>query len=444
MNLDYWYDDQIRRYLLQLVRLFSHFKVREYTASGINYNRVPTRYADASRMVSSILRNNSENILNSAPMITVGLDSLDIDRARAQDPFLQDTRQVAERAFDENTGTYSTEQGNLYTIQRYMPVPYKMTIKVDIWTTNTDTKLQLLEQILVLFNPSIQLQSNDNPLDWSNVFEVELTNITWSSRSIPQGVDETLDIASLTFEVPVWISPPAKVKRQSIIQTIIADIYSTDDVAGLGYDEAYADFFANINDTARVIVTPNDLHVMVYGGYAQLVNAGGEPQEWSDIIEMQGELSATSLLKLNTTNDIENEMGMIVGGVSADPGDPTRLIFVLDADTLPANTVADVTRIIDPRAVSPGTGLPAAFVGQRYLLTESISTDYTGWNIDAMAGDIIEYTGTVWQVVFVGATASVPQFVTNSYTTKQYKWIGTGWISSSEGEYNPGFFRLDL
>ena len=74
--------------------------------------------------------------------------------------------------------------------------------------------------MFVLFNPSIQLQSNDNPLDWSSVFEVELTDIAWSSRGIPAGVDENLDIATLTFAVPIWISPPAKVKRQTIIQRI--------------------------------------------------------------------------------------------------------------------------------------------------------------------------------------------------------------------------------
>lgn len=443
MNLDFWYDDQIRRYLLQLVRLFSHFKVREYTSTGPKYNRVPAKYGDSSRLVASILRNNSENVLNSAPMIAVYIDSIEIDRARSQDPFLQDTRQVAERAFDSNTGKYTSEQGNLYTIQRYMPVPYKLTIKVDIWTTNTDTKLQLLEQIMVLFNPSVQLQSNDNPLDWSNVFEVEMTNINWSSRSIPQGVDETLDIASMTFEVPIWISPPAKVKRQSIIQTIIADIYTTNSVEGLGYDERYADFFEGIDDTARVIVTPNDLHVLVTGSIAQLVNAGGEPQSWSDIIEMQGQLSATSLLKLNITNDFENEMGMVIGLIAQDPQDPTKLIFNLDTDTLPTNTLTNVDRIIDPRASSPGNGLPNEFTGQRYLLTEDLSLDYTDWNVVARAGDIIQY-GTDWTVVFDSASASSPQYVTNSYTSKQYKWINSGWISSYEGEYNPGFFRLDL
>ena len=62
--------------------------------------------------------------------------------------------------------------GNLYSTDRYMPVPYNLTMQVDIWSGNTDQKLQLLEQILILFNPSIQLQQNTNPLDWTSVFEV--------------------------------------------------------------------------------------------------------------------------------------------------------------------------------------------------------------------------------------------------------------------------------
>ena len=65
-----------------------------------------------------------------------------------------------------------------------------------------------------MFNPSIQLQQNTNPLDWTSVFEVELTDMQWSNRSIPAGVDETIDVSTLTFTLPIWLSPPAKVKRQ--------------------------------------------------------------------------------------------------------------------------------------------------------------------------------------------------------------------------------------
>ena len=130
-NLDYWYDEQIKRYLIQIIRIFSNFKVREYTDKGVSYNRVPARYGDSSRMVASILRNNSENIINSSPFIAVTIQSIQPARDRTHEPFLVDTQQVAEREFNKETGAYSTEQGNLYTTQRYMPVPYNMTINVE-------------------------------------------------------------------------------------------------------------------------------------------------------------------------------------------------------------------------------------------------------------------------------------------------------------------------
>ena len=75
-NLDYWYDEQIKRYLLQVIRIFSAFKVREFTDSGVKYNRVPARYGDASRMVANILRNSSENVIDSAPFISVTIQSI--------------------------------------------------------------------------------------------------------------------------------------------------------------------------------------------------------------------------------------------------------------------------------------------------------------------------------------------------------------------------------
>jgi hypothetical protein len=445
-NLDYWYDEQIKRYLLQLIRIFSNFQVKENTKNGIKYNRVPARYGDASRMVASILRNNSENIINSAPFISVTIGSIQPARDRTHEPFLVDTQQVAERDFNVETGQYSSVQGNLYTTQRYMPVPYNMTLNVDIWTTNTDTKLQILEQIFVLFNPSIQLQSNDNPLDWSSVFEVELIDINWTSRAVPAGVDESLDIASLNFAIPIWISPPAKVKRQSIIQKIIADVHSTSNIQDLGYSEDYADFFGDINDTAEIIVTPSDYHLQITGSTAILVNNAGVEQNWDDILLMQGEITVTSLLKLNISNDSDNVLNMVVGSISKNPLSESSLIFNLDTDTLPTDTLDNVDKIINPKENYPGDGvLLAAATGQRYLITESLDDiGYPNWGLDANENDIIQYNGSAWTVVFDSANIKSEEYTTNDFTSKQYKWTGSAWISSYEGEYNPGFWSVSL
>jgi len=459
-NMSYFYDEQLKRYLLQIVRVFSHFQVREYSDGVAQYNRVPVQYGDSSRMVANILRNNSENVINSAPFIAVSIESLKIARGRMQDPTNVDTQQVAERAWDPDTNSYSSEQGSLYTTKRYMPIPYDLNFKVDIWTTNTDTKLQLIEQIMILFNPGIQLQSDSNPLNWVNVFEMEMTDINWSSRNIPQGVDEALDISTLSFSTGIWISPPAKVKRQTIIQRIITDLHNTSSVADLNFSNELFDFFGSIEDTAEIVVTPNNYRIRVDGTIITLLDNNGMAQSWSKLIEMQGNLSATSILKLNITNDTDDESTAVVGYVAATVDD-TELLFTLDVDTLPADTITNVARIIDARSSSPGvSGLPAASVGQRYLLVSDISAaGYPLWNITAKENDIIEYNGSNWFVSFdygahsIAVLAAIAdddlpdlpdEYVTNTTTSIQYKWTADGWISSYEGTYREGYWRLIL
>ena len=445
-NLDWWYDEQLKRYLIQLIRVFSNFKVEENTEKGKHYNRVPARYGDMSRMVASILRNNSENVINSAPFITVTIGSLQVARDRTFDPYLVQTDQVAEREFKQDENSYGTVQGNLYTTQKYMPVPYNLTINVDIWTTNTDTKMQIMEQILILFNPSLQLSQNDNPLDWTNIFELELLDINWTNRSVPAGVDESLDIASLSFAVPIWLSPPAKVKRQSIIQQVTVDMHSTDNIEELGFNQGYYDFFKDIADTAEVVVTPNDYYVQITGATAILIDNASVTKKWLDLIEMQGELSSTSKLKLNISNDTDSTLNMVTGTVVALPGNDTTLVFNLDTDTLPSSTLTNVDKIIDARGNYPGDGtLIAAATGQRYLITEDIDdVAYPNWGIDASANDIIQYNGTNWIVIFDASATSDVAYVTNTNTTKQYKWHNDAWISSYEGIYNPGYWSLIL
>jgi len=70
----HFYDEQIRRYILQFIRIFSGFTVK--TGKKMNdgvtdyYIRTPARYGDVSRMAATIMKRNSENIINSAPFIS--------------------------------------------------------------------------------------------------------------------------------------------------------------------------------------------------------------------------------------------------------------------------------------------------------------------------------------------------------------------------------------
>jgi hypothetical protein len=449
------------------MRIFSGFKVAEGVRNGTtHYNKVPVRYADMQRMVAHILTKGSENMVNSTPFMACNVTSLLVARDRTQDPMNISKVQVAERQYDASTGSYGSEDfpGNLYTTDRYMPVPYNLTMNLDIWSGNTDQKLQLLEQILILFNPSIQLQQGNNPLDWTNLYEVELTDIQWSNRSVPAGVDETIDVATLTFILPIWLSPPAKVKRQKIINTIITNIYDTGSVGDLEYNPDMYDFFRTLeSDFELHTISPNNYEVELIGTEAKLYKDNGSAEaNWNDLLEVlspQGSgtananisiddipLTSASTLQLNITNNVDNENTLITGVVSRNVLDSSKLVFNLDVDTLPSTTLTDVTRIVDASKNYPGDGtLDAVATGQRYLLTTEIHGNQ--WGVTANTNDIIEYNGTGWVVSF-NASTSVNQesihYVKNLYTNKQYKWENVQWTSTYEGKYNPGFWRLNV
>ena len=106
-----------------------------------------------------------------------------------------------------------------------MPSPYTLNVNLDIWSTNTDMKLQIMEQLLMLFNPSLEIQTTDNYVDWSSLTVVELTSMNFSSRTIPQGTESEIDIAQLSFTTPIYINLPAKVKKLGVITNVIMSIF---------------------------------------------------------------------------------------------------------------------------------------------------------------------------------------------------------------------------
>lgn len=230
--MQYWYSAQIRQYRLQFIRAFSNFTVKT-GRGGPNgepeFIRVPCRYGDATRIAASIVRGNSENKILAVPFISCYIQSMTMAADRRQDPQLVVPVSVNERKYDEEQQKYTNEVGNRYTVERYMPVPYNLSMQVDIWSDNLDIKEQLLEQILVLYNPSIDIQTSVNPLDWTVLTYIEMQDsITWSSRTIPVGTENPIDVATLIFKIPIWINPPAKVKKQSIIQQIVTNIVDGD------------------------------------------------------------------------------------------------------------------------------------------------------------------------------------------------------------------------
>jgi len=460
---NFFYDEQIRRFLLQFTRIFSNFQV-EYgrNEEGTNHAliRVPVRYGDASRQAQTIIQQNSASAMPSTPMMTFYISSLDYDRPRMQEPYHVSKINVRQRTYDEATDSYETTQGNAFTIERLMPVPYKLTLKLDIWTSNTNQKMQLLEQMLVLFNPSLEIQSTDNFIDWTSLSVVELESVQWSGRAIPQGTENPIDIATLTFTLPIWISSPAKVKKLGVVERIIMSVFDS---------EGYASDAVMDNDLllgTRQVITPWAYQTLLINNKLQALrpsqvisesNASLAPPTsppsnlmWSAVIGAYGTLRpGISQIKLAQPDGTD-----VVGTITYDPTDDRFLLFTVDEDTVPQNTLAPVDAVINPLRSGPGDGIAPAATGQRYLLTQDTGSGQSSaaaWQgeddqaLIAHANDIVEYQDGRWRTVFDSTNSPVnTQYVTNITTGIQYRWTGEAWVKSYQGIYPGGEWTLVL
>jgi hypothetical protein len=490
-------------------------------------------------------------------MMTFYITALDYDRPRIQEPNFVSTIAVRQRTYDSNTDTYETTQGNAFTIDRLMPVPYKMTMNLDIWTSNTNQKMQLLEQILVLFNPALEIQATDNYIDWTSLTTCDLESVKWSSRTVPIGTDNPIDIATLTFTLPIWISSPAKVKKLGVIERIVARVFDAQGDASnaildndllLGTRQIFTPYgyqallignriqalrqqqvvengsldpittatqtpagftvspeltmaeqelakIGTAQDDLNAILTqdpglPEEIQDQLSAALAQIESVKAyvlqqiedlntptlpPPEEvdsyndedadpdlappvsppsnllWHSVVGMYGVLRpGISLMRLEQEDGIE-----VVGTITYDPTDDRFLLFDVDEDSLPGNTLPPVNAVINPLRSGPGDGLDSALIGQRYLLTEATgSWDGTspvewqgegGQPLVASANDIIEFDGYQWVVAFDSTSSpNNLQYVTNITTGIQYKWTGTAWIKSYQGLYPGGRWSLVL
>jgi hypothetical protein len=527
MAQQFFYDQQIRRFIIQFIRTVSNFQVEfGRDRNGITaLQRVPVIYGDSSRQAATIIKQNSENFLNTVPAMAVYISDMKYDRDRVQNPTFVSKMNIRERDYDPATGTFSTQQGDTLTVERLMPVPYSLVLKLDIWTSNTEQKLQLLEQICTLFNPALEIQSTDNYIDWTSLSAVFLNDITWSSRVVPAGTENPIDVATLTFTLPIWISAPALIKKMGVVKKIIASVYdAAGDLEQAIYDEAnllsrqyvtplqygitllnnqmslvkYSQPVNNplgqqvvkkvtANITANTTITVSSSKDIIVGmqvqgtgvsgncvvtsvngntittnanitalvndriSFTQVVKAVGVPERWRELINLYGNLTnGTSQIRLEL--DDGNE---VVGTVAYHPQNENILLWTVDVDTVPGNTLNPVNAIIDPQRSRVGADLNDASNGTRYLLVNDYTTPdgalptynwrgSDGVALNAKANDIIEYNGSHWTIAFDSQSEDSVQYVTNLTTGMQYRWSAGSWIKSYEGRYEAGLWSLIL
>jgi len=442
--MDFFYDGQIRRYVTQFMRVFIGFKYK--TGDGA-LRHVPVMYGDMTRQVASIIKENSENKMPTVPRISCYITGLEMDTSRLSDATFVSKLNIRERAWEEVDGEieYKSVQGGGYTVERLMPTPFKLKMKADIWTSNTDQKLQLTEQILVLFNPSLEIQTTDNYIDWTSLSVLNLVSLNFSSRTIPVGTESDIDICSMEFEMPIYISPPAKVKKLGVVRNLIMNVFSdTGDVLALDdliYGGDASVRLPNVEGKWRLLLlksdngNDNDYDCSIVSPAEVIQETGIEPPtktgdriDWAKVLDIYGGyVPGISKIYFLQADGSEIEGTFVVNEV-----DPTFLLVSIEDK--PSNTIiyssvypngrTTVDAIVDPYKFNPRRPNKeetdqTVVVGTRYLVLDDVNnspnvggnTDpspsypydgpYSWKNIDGSdpvirANTIVEWDGNQW------------------------------------------------
>jgi hypothetical protein len=253
MALPYYYNEQIKRYLVQFMSVFSGLQVKtgkreDGTEKMID---VPIRYGNVDRVLGWIRAESTQNLPIKVPLMSMIYNDIQLD-----DSLRKGIGQQRRTTFLERGRIYPDDVNVVY---QYMPVPYRIWLEVSIFSSNTDQQLQILEQILVLFDPTLQIQTNDSVFDWTKITTLKLENIGLENN-YPIGGERNLRVVTLNFSMPIYLSLPANLRDNAIkeIRVRLDVVDETDlsnhemvaalDAKGIPYEEWFSLDNVDINE----------------------------------------------------------------------------------------------------------------------------------------------------------------------------------------------------
>jgi hypothetical protein len=210
----FFYNEQLKNYLLQAMAVFAGLKVR-IGASETRDPRlitVPIHYAAKDRVVAAIKASNTQNKPLRVPCMSLYLSSI------SQAPQLNHGVGASRRSPMMPAG--GLFPNDIKVIHQTMPVVYKIQVELAILVSNTDQHFQILEQILPVFNPSVQLQTSDDVFDWTRLSTIELVGVNLE-QAYPSGTERRIITSTLIFEMPVYLAVPASVKNNFVQSVMI-------------------------------------------------------------------------------------------------------------------------------------------------------------------------------------------------------------------------------
>lgn len=188
--------------------------------------KVPVYAASKDRVVAAIKGENTQNKMLQLPTMSVQLQSLDLA------PDLRKGMRTERRQSYLPTGGLFPD--DIKVVQQRMPNPYRATFNLHVWASNQDQHYQIIEQILSIFDPILQIQTSDDVFDWTQINTMELVGIGME-ENFPAGGDRRIIQSTLTFVTQVYLSMPSDV-HDKFVKDIYLRVGAVSTAANNSYD----------------------------------------------------------------------------------------------------------------------------------------------------------------------------------------------------------------
>lgn len=227
------YNGAFKQYITQFMRIFSGFQVqfnRDTDGDDIkDLKTCPVYYGSMDRITANILKKDGIATAISLPIMSANLTGIELN------PEIRRTNY-----HEENVVRTRSSDGLLVVDRKIIGTPYKLSMDLMLYTSSTDQMFQLLEQIMLMFNPRLAIQKSDDIRDFTYISEIELVAVN-QETNIPTGTEQRMVMWSLSFLIDVWIDYPI-LSSTSIIEEIITTIKDdTFDPDGVDLDVFVAD-----------------------------------------------------------------------------------------------------------------------------------------------------------------------------------------------------------
>ncbi len=213
----YRYGKQFEKYLAQFGRVFSGFQVQDGVVRDGTYDpytrRVKLVYGSMSRIVATLLNKRESFSNGTLPLMAFNLTGIERDNENKKN-----SRHVDHISF-RNT------RGDIQAYERLIGPAFVMNIELSIYASSTTELFSLVEQILLIFNPRITIQTDTSVFNSDYITEIELESID-NEINYPMGQEARVVQQSMNFRVPVRLSYPTNTDA-SYIEEIRARIFAS-------------------------------------------------------------------------------------------------------------------------------------------------------------------------------------------------------------------------